>query len=199
MAKRHEIVADKLQKYPVAKDVSTILDKLSFRAWLPSPVPGWGLFTRRNESNQSNEFAAIYGNREFLVAGWYSSIEVPQRDLENMTNYVFNEGWLSRDIRKRTTAPAMMVISGPVAVALAYAIDPTSPPGGLGALLMGGGVVGVGGVAIAARQLLNRYYGSKLSGEAETYNYGKTAEQILRAGYNFERIQDYLKLRGFGP
>ena len=69
--------------------------------------------------------------------------------------------------------------------------------------VMGGIVAAVYGT-LTANTLLNRYYGSKLSGEAENYNYGRTAEDRLREEFIFERIksgelkkQDFLKLRGY--
>jgi hypothetical protein len=69
MAKRHEIVAYQLQKYPVAEDMEQILDRLSFREFSSSQVPDWKMFTRRNGHT---DFAAVYGNREFFVEGQYS-------------------------------------------------------------------------------------------------------------------------------
>jgi hypothetical protein len=67
-----------------------------------------------------------------------------------------------------------------------------------------GGTIAVGEGVIAAHNILNRYYGSKLSREAENYNYGRTGEDRLREEFIFERIksgelpkQDFLKLRGY--
>lgn len=207
MTKRHEIVEYQLQKYPVAEDIDEILDRLSFRGLSSSQVPDWKLFTRRNGSN---EFAAVYGNREFFVKGPYSSIELPQRDLENITRYVFNENWVSRKIRGRTMMPMMAVLLAGLGVSaydfLNKDIDVLNTHEAMLLFVSGivGGAIVAGAGVIAANSILNRYYGSKLSREAESYSYGKTAEDRLREEFIFERIksgelgkQDFLKLRGY--
>ncbi len=206
MAKRHKIVASQLKKYSVAEDIDEILDRLSFREFSPSQVPGWKMFTRKSEGD---DFAAIYGEREFLVEGPYSSIEVPQRDLENITKYVFNESWVSRKIRDRTPAPALAV---PFAVMTITVYDmlnknidilegintciksvyPSARESDVALLFLGGvlgGMLAAGTAVAAAESILNRYYGSKLSKEAENYNYGITAEIRLRSEYIFEKIR----------
>lgn len=222
MAKRHEIVACQLQKYPVAEDMGEILDRLSFRELSSSQVPDWKMFTRRNGNN---EFAAIYGDKEFFVEGPYSSIEVPQRDLENVTRYVFNEGWISKKIREKSMIPVMAFPVAGIAAATydlldrdvdffrsfndyLKSIDPSTPEYTVAAMLCVFGVLGgmfatEMGMA-TAKNLLNRYYGSKLSREAENYNYGYTGEDRLREEFIFERVKsgemkkpEFLKLRGY--
>jgi len=221
MTKRHEIVAYQLQKYPVAEDMDKILDRLSFRELSSSQVPDWKMFTRRNGSN---DFAAIYANKEFFVEGQCSSIEVPQRDLENITQYVFNEGWISRKIRGRTMMPMMAVPFAGLAI-ITYdlfnknvnilksvddylkSINPSTPENTAAILFVFGSIgvmIAVGTGVLTASNLLNKYYGSKLSREAENYNYGRNGENRLRKEFIFEGIKsgeikkpDILKLHGY--
>lgn len=210
--KRHQIVEHDLMKYPVAEDVYAILDRLSYKEF-SSQLLDWELFTRRNGSN---EFVAIYGNREFLVEGPYSTIDVPQRDLENITQYVFNENWISRKIRRSKDTSSFMVRVGSMLIPpfalgiLSYGLSNKSVEVfesmdlSTSLLIMVGGMMVVGIGFVVAENLLNRYYGSKLSRDAENYNYGRTAEDRLRQEFIFERIksgklgkQDFLKLRGY--
>ncbi|MGD9275952.1 MAG: hypothetical protein PVJ67_02155 [Candidatus Pacearchaeota archaeon] len=221
MAKRNYIVANQLRKYPVSNDVDELLDTLSFKKFSSSQVPDWELFTRTDRDNF--DFAAIYGDKEFFVHGDFSSIETPQRDLENISR-IFNENWASRKIRGRTIAPIFAPLLGGLGV-VSYDVynenidilggitdflgnifpsisrDEAGLSAGLG--ILGLALLGeIGG--LVANNLLNRHYGSRLSKEAEEYNYGGDGENRLRTELVFNKIKsgemnslDFLKLQGY--
>ncbi|MDI6721344.1 MAG: hypothetical protein QMD85_03070 [Candidatus Aenigmarchaeota archaeon] len=205
MTKRRHIVANDLVKYPVADDINEMLDRLDFKE-MQSQVPDWKLFTRRDEDN---EFAAIYRNREFLVDGLYSTIDVPQRDMESIGRYIFNERWISRKIRNGSLLPLAVLgvpfswfgiliydIKNDVKILdrlenYARSIYPALNGNEhlmYPVILAAGMGASMGGV-FAASNLLNRYYSSKLSEEAEGYLYGKAAEGRLRREFIFEKIK----------
>lgn len=214
---RKQIVESKLEKYSVAENIYEILDKLSFKE-SSSQLQDWKLFTRKNENN---EFASVYKNKEFLIKGPYSNIDIPKKDLENITKYIFNERWISKKIRKGDLIiPAMSAFPIAGVWTSAYDIfnenfdllksinkylkflDPI-PENAVAILLvcgiLGGSIV-AGNATLAAKSLLNKYYGSKLSKEAENYDYGINAEMNLEKEFTFEIIksgelkkQDFLK------
>ena len=128
------------------------------------------------------------------MKGPYSTISVPQRDLENITRYVFNEGWVSRQIRRKNLIPGGIFAFSLVGLGIGVYdilnedfdlfryINPSSPlDGGLELFV---GIFAATAVAISSTHvlpiLLNKYYGSKLSPEAENYDYGRIAENRIR-------------------
>jgi len=186
-----EINDEELFNYKVAEDIDEILDGLSFRGFL-SQLSDWKLFTKRNGNN---EFAAIYKNREYLVYGPYSRIEVPQRDLESITKYIFNENGISKILRNNLSENMVCISSGILclttgACALIRLSDKISDPLGWGlvAITAGIGVVGAGSLPII-KSLINKQYASRLSEEAVNYNYGQTAEELLRKSLLYEKIK----------
>ncbi len=212
MASRDKIVANQLKKYSVREDIEDILARLSFGESPSLHAPNWKVFTRKSEEMNAytnNEFAAIYGNREFLVEGDYTSTETVQNDLECITKNIFNENWLSREIIRGDWS-IMSIFAIPVAtlaigtydILLNNAnilksideyvkrIDPSVIQGSfilLPILVLCEIITGAIGV-LAGRNLLNSHYGSRLSKQAEQYLYGEDAEARLYDELNFERI-----------
>jgi hypothetical protein len=219
MPSRRYIVKHNLNRYDVAKNIPQILDELSFRE-VSTQLDAWKLFDRRG---RPNEFAGIYegkkGNKEFLVEGPYSNLDIPKRDLETIDKRVFREGYISRTMRKGFFIPAFTVPFGIVVGVTTYdmitkgqifegfdkymkALLPNIEEPGLKAavLLVFGSIVAGGLCNSAAGEILNKYYGSKLSKEAENYLYGEDAEKMLEADFIFENIksgklkkEDFLK------
>ena len=216
MPKRHKIVEEKLVKYNVSEKIPERLKKLSFKE-TPSHLSDWQLFTRKAETTDSrDDFAAIYGDNEFLVEGRYSSIETPERDLETISK-VFNEGRVSRLVRERGIAFEIGVPLGVLTLMGGYllndvlsdswkvfnyleSIGVSSDEGIFMSLL--GIMIGVPasvcmGINVVGG-LLNRHYGSRLSKQAENYNYGERAESKLATEYVFDSIKSgQLSVRDF--
>ncbi len=224
MPARHQIIDEIVAgKYLVPDNVGEILGGLSFKPSGCRPAE-WDLYVRKNGHD---EFAAVHmgrhGERDFLVTGPYSSIEVPVRDLETITRYVFHESWLSRLARGRhviTTlvAPTVLTIIGIAAYDMliregnastlrdiAEYAQSLGVPEGLASgvpffapFLAGVAAVGVG------RLVLNRLYGSRLSPEAESYDYGQNAKTRLEEELAFNKVRSgeltkaqFLNNRGF--
>jgi hypothetical protein len=198
MARRSQIVAS-ISCYPVMEDIDGILYDLSFTEY--ATVRNWRILTRRGV----HEFAAIYGNNEFLVEGPYSGIEFLRRDLEAIERYIFNEGWLSKLFRKHGETFPIAYLCALTGLGLYdilqkdnqiakkiedyfKAIDPV----GYQYLIIRYLIIGFFLTLIfglATMSILNLHYGSKLSKDAEKYYYGLEAESVLRKKDIFRRIK----------
>ncbi|MCK5283389.1 MAG: hypothetical protein KAK00_08335 [Nanoarchaeota archaeon] len=194
--KRHKIVGDHLKKYQVTENIGDLLDRLSFQQ-RATQLPDWKLHTK---TNGDKEFVGIYNCNEFLVHGRYSKIEIPQRDLETMTKYRLEENWISKEIRDRSMRFPLYLCVGALGI---VALKPEVSE--LVAVTLAAGILIVYPVGVGiSGAILNRYAGSKLSKEAEQYNYGRRAEERLRLENTFNRIlaneigkKNFLKLNGY--
>lgn len=196
-------ILETIKPYKVNEGMEETLEQLSFKKFHSQP-DNWKLFTRNNENN---EFAALYkGKKGFIVQGQYSQIEVAQKDLEAISRHVLNEGWLLRSIRKEGMLPTLAywgVALGNYAYGL---LDPgvftevnhyfeagnpsvqenTELLLSLVTILEGSVITRVGHKISSA--MLNRNYASKLSKDAESYRYGKDAENRLMTELAFRKI-----------
>lgn len=188
-----------ISSYSVMEDIDGILNDLSFSEY--ATVKNWRILTRRGV----NEFAAVYGNNEFLVEGPYSGIEFPLRDLEAIERYIFNEGWLSKLFRKHGEIFPIAYLCTLTGLGLYDILEKDNEiakkiedyfkaidPEGYQYLIMRYLIIGFFLTlifALATMRILNLHYGSKLSKEAEKYDYGLEAESVLRKKDIFRRIK----------
>ncbi len=200
-----------LNKNPVAGNIEDILCKLHFTR---NPQIGhpWDLFHKW--SSNSDKFAVIYKDKKFLMKGDYPGFDVLKEDLYNIEN-IFNENWVPRKIREKSpgslglalspgflylvflggvSAYDMSTKSKTIDKAVEYLSTLTLIDGNslIGPTVVGGALVlGFGGVlgVISAASLINKYYASKLSDEAESYDYGKEAENLLGRELLFEKAK----------
>ena len=204
---RHKIIASigrEEQCMYVPEEINEILGRLSFKpASSFSQIYNWELFTRKRENN---EFAAIYENRKnadkrFLVEGAYSDINVPKKNLKIISDY-FSRGLLKR-IAKSEGGLTIGGVALGSAIAFYYVTGKSDPAAlKIAVLMIPSGAIFGGVTSKVLESLINRYYGSKLSKEAENYNYGELAVRKLREESIFEKVksgeltrQDFLKLR----
>jgi len=200
---RRDQIFTYLNEESIEEDIYEILDRLSFREFSSSQVPDWEIFTRENP----REFTGIYEDKKhkdkrFLVEGAYSNIEIPQKELEHISNYL-NRSRLKKIVETREFSIFSGLVFGGIS-GLYYTTgnqDPTALY--FGTLMIPEGAFLGGFSSTLSERILNRYRGSKLSKEAETYNYGESAERKLKEEYTFEKIksgeltkQDFLALRG---
>ncbi len=209
--KKKEIVEKYLSRHyldqnPVADNIEDILCKLNFKNHSLSVPLGWGLFYK--ETSSFDKFAAIYKDKKVLVKGDYPGFDVLNKDLSHIEN-IFNENWVSRKIREKSKglmfAPFALYMvclgvagydryidSTVVHKAADYLITLTKMdtyPQASG--ITAGITLGVGGsifVDVAA-YLINKHYASKLSDEAEGYDYGKEVENLLGRELLFEKAK----------
>jgi hypothetical protein len=200
---RKDQIFNHLNEKNIDKEIYGVLERLSFREFSSLQVPDWEIFTRENP----REFTGIYEDKKhkdkrFLVESAYSNIEIPKKDLEHISNY-FNRNWLKKIVETEEFSFFSGLTFGCIS-GLYYVTgnqDPTALLCGI-PMVLGGALLG-GLSSTLSERISNRYRGSKLSKEAETYNYGESAERKLKEEYTFEKIksgeltkQDFLALRG---
>ena len=207
MPSRRYIVKHNLNRYDVAENIPEILDSLSFRE-VSTQLDRWKLFDRKG---QTNEFASIYvpGDKGegFLIEGPYANLDVPKRDLEAIDKRVFSEGYISRMMRKGAFLPLFTIPLGVVGVTTYDLItkghifedfekymntmlpNVQNPAMKTALIVTFGGMVAGGICNSVAGEILNKYYGSKLSKEAENYLYGEDAEKRLEGEFVFEKVK----------
>lgn len=193
-----------LNQNPVGSNVEYVLDKLDFKQ---DHLEGnWSIFCRGH-----NEFAAIYCDKEFLVKGICSKSKILGNDLRTIDN-IFNESWLSRKIRGNSLGLASLpslLYAGSIGGVVAYDKSTNSKSieatveylsaltqievDKLIGLTVAGGFVALFTASLAgvvgASSLINRSYASTLSDEAESYDYGKEAENSLGREFLFEKAK----------
>lgn len=156
----------------------------------------------------------VYPTKEFLVKGSCSDFDVLKRDIETMEG-ILNENWLVGKVREKSLGslglaftPSVLYLTSIGGISVqrmpsdSKLIDKTleylntlTKVGGNGiksSILVGGSIIlvlgGLAGMGYAYHSI-NKRYASKLSDEAEGYNYGKEAENLLSRELFFGKVK----------